>query len=178
MNLRPIIAKQKGLMDHIEKEHPTQPGEDRFKKRLLALAVEVGECANEWRGFKFWSKDQQPRIQRARAPYMDLDDADFYNPLLEEYVDCLHFVVDIGISIGFEFNCMEFPEGSNDIEQAFLEVFASISCLDTITDQAFFSLLFEDFIRLGAALGFTWEEIEKAYYKKNKVNHARQESGY
>ncbi|WP_199427089.1 dUTP diphosphatase, partial [Thermaerobacillus caldiproteolyticus] len=26
--------------------------------------------------------------------------------------------------------------------------------------------------------GFTWEQIEEAYMKKNAVNHQRQESGY
>lgn len=37
---------------------------------------------------------------------------------------------------------------------------------------------FESFLQLGAKLGFTWEQVEEAYYAKNKVNHARQANGY
>jgi dimeric dUTPase (all-alpha-NTP-PPase superfamily) len=76
-------------------------GPDRFNKLSLALLVELGEGANEWRGFKFWSKDQSPRTNKARHAYMDIDDADFYNPLLEEHVDSLHLVLDLGIEKEF-----------------------------------------------------------------------------
>ncbi|MED4886180.1 dUTP diphosphatase [Lysinibacillus fusiformis] len=38
--------------------------------------------------------------------------------------------------------------------------------------------VFEGFINLGIALGFTWEQVEEAYYAKNKVNHERQNAGY
>lgn len=179
MNIQPIIEKQKALMEHIATEHPEQPGENRFKKRLLALAVEVGECANEWRGFKFWSKDQQPRTHKARKPYIDLDDADFYNPLLEEFVDGLHFVVDIGISKDFKFPEWEFPEGSFlDIDGCFLEVITDIGYLDSFENQDSFEDLYYSFIYLGAALGFTWEEIEQEYNHKNEINHMRQQNGY
>ncbi|WP_176714346.1 dUTP diphosphatase, partial [Limosilactobacillus reuteri] len=34
------------------------------------------------------------------------------------------------------------------------------------------------FLGLGKLLGFTWDEIEQAYFKKNEVNHKRQDSGY
>lgn len=36
----------------------------------------------------------------------------------------------------------------------------------------------ELFIGLGEMLGFTWEQVEDAYYAKNKVNHERQNAGY
>lgn len=52
MNLQKLFDTQKVLRDRIGYE-----GEDRFEKLILALLVEIGECANEWRGFKFWSKN-------------------------------------------------------------------------------------------------------------------------
>src|SRR5690606_34156375 len=61
MNLSKLFEIQRNLDDHIEREHPRQPGEERLAKKILALQVELGELANEWRGFKFWSKDQEPR---------------------------------------------------------------------------------------------------------------------
>lgn len=36
----------------------------------------------------------------------------------------------------------------------------------------------ELYIGLGEMLGFTWDQIEEAYYAKNKVNHERQNTGY
>src|SRR5690625_7965714 len=41
-----------------------------------------------------------------------------------------------------------------------------------------YNLTFSDFVSLGSRLGFTWKEIEQAYYEKNKINHERQTDGY
>lgn len=38
--------------------------------------------------------------------------------------------------------------------------------------------LFTSYLRLGQALEFEQEEIEKAYLDKNEVNHQRQTQGY
>ncbi|MDA6141611.1 dUTPase, partial [Escherichia coli] len=79
-----------------------QEGEDRNEKRLLAFIVELGECAQEHRGFKYWSKDQQPRTKAVRVPAMMEEDKEYYNPLLEEYVDGLHFVLELGLAYGIK----------------------------------------------------------------------------
>src|SRR5438067_2344368 len=94
MNLEKLFQMQKVLRDRIGYNEP-----DRFNKLILAFLVELGECANEQRTWKYWSKDQAPRVNKARKPYMDLEDAEFYNPLLEEYVDGLHFVLEIGLEL-------------------------------------------------------------------------------
>jgi dimeric dUTPase (all-alpha-NTP-PPase superfamily) len=60
--------------------------------------VELGECANEWRGFKFWSVNQIPHTSAVRVPTMMEEDKEYYNPLLEEYVDGLHFVLELGLN--------------------------------------------------------------------------------
>ncbi len=38
--------------------------------------------------------------------------------------------------------------------------------------------LFEDFLDLGINLGFSEKDVEKAYLKKNNINHDRQNNGY
>ncbi|KFZ32146.1 dUTPase, partial [Anoxybacillus flavithermus] len=38
--------------------------------------------------------------------------------------------------------------------------------------------MFGKFLGLGEMLGFTWEQVEEAYMKKNAENHSRQERGY
>jgi len=176
MNLQKLFDTQKVLRDRIGYN-----GEDRFEKLILALLVEIGECANEWRGFKFWSKDQEPRRELIhRDPHGQCADV-VTNPLLEEYVDGLHFVLEIGLEHGID---------------ELIEVLAIDDLkLSSITKQ--FTLLFqrdwdvyeegnggyyheglELYIGLGEMLGFTWDQIEEAYYAKNQVNHERQNTGY
>lgn len=171
MNLSKLYETQTILRDRIGYYES-----DRLEKLTLALLVELGECSNEHRGFKFWSKDQKPRTRKARFPYMDLDDGEFYNPLLEEYVDCLHFVLELGIEIGY------YPESVgaykySTITEQFKELFWAVSNLDEY-GRADYIGLFARFIGLGEMLGFTWNEIETAYFKKNKINHIRQDTGY
>src|SRR5690606_16674705 len=103
MNLEKLFQMQKELDARILAEHPIQEGENRLAKKILALLVELGELANEWRGFKFWSEDQVPRTRV--LVNRTTDDIGFKyigpehikNPLLEEYVDCLHFLLSIGL---------------------------------------------------------------------------------
>jgi dimeric dUTPase (all-alpha-NTP-PPase superfamily) len=94
MNLEKLFQTQKVLRDRIGYNEP-----DRFNKLILALLVELGECANEWRGFKFWSVNQIPHTSAVRVPTMMEEDKEYYNPLLEEYVDGLHFVLELGLEL-------------------------------------------------------------------------------
>nr|QRZ17780.1 dUTP diphosphatase [Virgibacillus sp. AGTR] len=56
MNLNKLFPIQKELDTRIEREKGLE-GQNLLDKKILALQVELGELANEWRGFKFWSKD-------------------------------------------------------------------------------------------------------------------------
>ncbi|MFP7201936.1 dUTP diphosphatase, partial [Lysinibacillus halotolerans] len=93
MNLKKLFEAQRVLDEHIMNEHPElHESESNLDWKLLALQVELGECANEWRGFKKWSNDQKPRTEvltvnpdktHKNKPWI------MRNLLLEEYVDCL-----------------------------------------------------------------------------------------
>src|SRR5579875_595315 len=111
MNLTKLFEIQRALDDRIVKEKGLA-GKDLVPMKLLALQVELGELANEWRGFKFWSEDQEPRLSNPNCDlcegsgvYEKVTDMPDYpevltcvcaSPLLEEYVDCLHFILSIG----------------------------------------------------------------------------------
>lgn len=216
MNLAKLFETQKALRDRIGYEGP-----DRLEKLILALLVEVGECANEWRGFKFWSKNQKPRVTdhcrncsgRGEGYFSgeyhtgDIETcieckgtgiAKNKNPLLEEYVDGLHFILEIGlenydhhdtrlpiaVKRSLDSNLIKYPS----VSKQFNKIFNEIGILeDAVTDHEFFDAsdvedayinVLRMYIGLGEMLGYTWEQIERAYYDKNQVNHVRQDSGY
>jgi dimeric dUTPase (all-alpha-NTP-PPase superfamily) len=181
MELTKLFQTQKVLRDRIGYNKP-----DRFDKLILALLVELGELANEQRSWKFWSKDQTPRTWKARGPYVDLEDAEFYNPLLEEYVDGLHVVLDLGLILNMgsdswfvESNIMVFS--SYNITDQFNDVFQhviNVKECDFFAEHEEYEDLVYAYLGLGKMLGFTWEEVEQAYYAKNAINHHRQEVGY
>lgn len=173
MNVDKLFETQKELRGVINYQ-----GSDRFEKLVLALLVEIGECANEWRGFKFWSKDQEPRVRVPATAWGE----PYKNPLLEEYVDGLHFLLEIGIEIGdTDFKPNKLISLYPDFTGEFKSIYKLASELDLmilLLDSTKYRTLFNNYLYLGEHLGFTWEQIEQAYYDKNKVNHHRQEEGY
>jgi dimeric dUTPase (all-alpha-NTP-PPase superfamily) len=208
MNLQKLFELQRKLDEHIEKEHPRQEGEDRLAKKILALQVELGELANEWRGFKYWSHDQEPRTIAERGvcvhcagtgnaffdddeeewedcPYCKGEGEEIYNPLLEEYVDCLHFILSIGLELGLAKKFRNYgisfmrrrqnPTKKLSFLIAFVNELNSGSHDEKDEDYEF---ILDRFFSIGYDLGFTWEQIEEAYLRKNAENHTRQENGY
>ncbi|KYD07665.1 dUTP diphosphatase [Saccharococcus caldoxylosilyticus] len=209
MNLQKLFDMQRKLDEHIEREHPRKPDEDRLAKKILALQVELGELANEARFFKYWSHDQEPRNLGVPLPceHCEGTGRDGYeplancwccggtglsekrniSPLLEEFVDCLHFL----LSIGNDINMNEVYEdyepkplyfGDGDILGQFIVVYDWINSLyfhrHEDVNGEIYDLVFAYFLGLGEMLGFSWEEVEQAYMKKNEENHSRQERGY
>ncbi|WLR53572.1 dUTP diphosphatase [Mesobacillus subterraneus] len=177
MKLIQMFEMQQALDNHIIVEHPELKNKDNLDWKVLALLVEVSECANEWRGFKKWSKDQEPRTYKSRAPYMDLDDADFYNPLLEEYVDGLHFILSIGLELGYKVEIASSQLKGTVIDQ-FIKIYDSVSNLLKEKNRFRYLDLLSHYKGLGEMLGFTWDQITAAYLAKNAVNHERQNNGY
>lgn len=209
MNLSKLFEAQAILDKRIVEEKGLE-GQDLLDKKILALQVELGELANEWRGFKFWSEDQKPNVDAS----CDLCDgkgektvtiSDFHpsygyaihyelaicpkckgnpiyiNPLLEEYVDCLHFILSIGNDIGIaEEEIFNHDGRKKEINKTFVDLFVGTGVL-LYRNQPIktnYVTVFNDLLNLGKMLGFTWKQIEQAYFEKNKINHERQVSGY
>lgn len=218
MNLTRLFETQDKLDKRIVKEKGLE-GQVLLAEKILALQVELGELANEWRGFKFWSENKSPRtkIDSTTNDRKGLDyfqcfqcsatlpvnigkdyQGDLYaecfdcevemhamkskNPLLEEYVDCLHFFLSIGNEVFVKArNPVRLVSFSDNITGQFNSMFYLISRWDAVRllvceDQ--FHVGLNNFLHLGELLGFTWEQVEDAYYSKNKINHERQATGY
>jgi dimeric dUTPase (all-alpha-NTP-PPase superfamily) len=199
MNLAKLFELQRRLDEHIEREHPRQEGEDRLAKKILALMVELGELANEHRGFKYWSNDQEPRtggecscddgyidvymghgvVEQDICPRCE-GIGELPNTLIEEYVDALHFILSIGLDIAEpDIVNLRDVDGKENIIEQFIEVFDRVRGLYFFEYDIFeYESLLAQFIKLGEMLGFSLEQIEEEYLRKNVVNHQRQEMGY
>ncbi len=180
MNMKLLFDTQRKLDEKIHEEKGLSL-EETSDKRLLALLTELGELANEWRGFKYWSDRQSPK------PMSQVVSKEKH-PLLEEYVDCLHFILSIILERAIYLpNCYpswqyrkpDHIEVSQDaVVSNFLSLFKQVEVIQYNKSEVQLSSLLGMFMMLGEKFGFSWEEVEEAYFDKNKVNYERLESGY
>lgn len=211
MKLEELYEMQKVLDKRIIDQHNLH-GQDLLPNTVLALQVEIAELASEWRGFKHWSDKREPK--HGYTAYIDCPRCDgkgawyeggrvqcpichgngrIINPLLEEYVDCLHFFLSIARQLDLPaddlYQWEDVIEGETTV--LFSELIYLVGLI--IADQFLYHPI-EDvtkwrvenlraalfiFYALGEQrLGFTFEQIAAAYVAKNKVNHERQSSGY
>lgn len=208
MNLSNLFEAQKALDERIIEEKGLQ-GQNLIPKKVLALITELGECANEWRGFKFWSEDRKPRTKeicplckgRKEIEIWIYEGVDSYdlevfcplcdgtesdkNPLLEEYVDSLHFALSLVIEThGGQKLPVHIPASrrlGERIENYFIDIAHSATAILRGNKTANIMAAYEtlgSILGLGQALGFTEQQIEAAYFAKNKTNHKRQATGY
>ena len=196
INLEKLFKTQKLLDNRIVDEHGLH-GQDLLPQKILALQVELGELANEWRGFKFWSKDQEPRTEvichackgdglfylngelESECTYCDATGIQEKNPLLEEYVDGIHFILSIGNDLKIDIREWSIePFKNKTILDQFSQTYYVISDLQFDPNKIDLVIVLEHFVALGELLGFTPEQIEQAYYEKNAINHTRQDNKY
>jgi dimeric dUTPase (all-alpha-NTP-PPase superfamily) len=162
MDFRELYNMQRYLDEKIVKQHGLEK-KTLVQKRILALYVEIGELANETRCFKFWS----------------LKPSNTRDKILEEYVDGIHFILSLGISLSFEKVQLKVNEPVHtDLVQQFSTVFQAVARFDKEKKEKNFLEVFENYVILGQKLSFSFEEIVNAYKRKNEVNIERQENGY
>lgn len=183
MKITQLYDTQRELDNHILNKHEELKGQDNLGWKVLALQVELGECANEWRGFKKWSKNQEARNKDIKCHACDgkghftfeynkelghvYDEPCTYcegtgiqekNPLLVEYVDCLHFILSIGLELNLIIEEIDVqPHSDNDIIDAFTSLITGVGILRYQTENIKNSYkdILAGFIQLGWMLGFT-----------------------
>jgi dimeric dUTPase (all-alpha-NTP-PPase superfamily) len=203
VNLEKMLVAQKVLDDRIIQERGLE-GQDLFPNTVLALQVELAEFANEGRWFKHWSDDKKPRIKvLVRDWFEGLQKHEEYkNPLLEEFADATHFFLSIANQKGWQDALWVYEEqlDPEELEGGLTEIYLEMvyflnKCyfehysetenekfcekLGFPKNQYWFRMAWILFLNLGInRFGFTPEQIEQAYFSKNKINHARQTEGY
>ena len=150
MNIKKMLKTQKELDAALFEKGGLK--EYPIEQIKTAYRVELGEALQEWKSFKYWKKNKG---------IIDI------NKLLEELSDCLHFALSLESEIK-NYN--------------YKEVFKYYDKYDLyeIIDKCFtiYGSVLEDTIALGLKLGFTLDQLEEAYYKKNKINWDRIANNY
>ena len=164
IDLSEIFEQQVKLDKHIQSNHNLKYS-DILEELKLALAVEMGELANEVRCFKFWSY----KLPSEKSV------------ILEEYVDGIHFITSLAIANevkdyhSWEIEIENKQYSKYEITVLFNNLFKSTSDLN---DQKSIVSWYKQYIKLGYALGFEFNDIKQAYQKKNLINHQRQDNKY
>jgi dimeric dUTPase (all-alpha-NTP-PPase superfamily) len=161
MNFKRLFELQKELDYRILDQHDLRD-KPLLQKKVLALQVELGELANETRCFKYWSEKKPSDV----------------DTILEEYVDCLHFILSIGIEKDFTDVNLDVKHVDYPLTDHFLNLYIDVNDFVICSSKDQYLTLFEDFLSLGLSLGFNKEQIQDAYLKKNLTNHERQNTGY
>lgn len=156
MDIKKMLEAQKEL----DKANMKKGGLTEYPLEMVQTAyrVELGELLQEWKQFKFW-KLNKGEIDRDK--------------MLEEWADCMHFALSLDNNI---YKCESYTD--DDFRRAVEDV----KTLDIykVIDDCFIVGMFtlSCVIALGLKLGYTLEELEQAYWNKNKINWERIEGGY
>ena len=201
MNFKKLQAMQAKLDETILADKAPMTAEERFNKTLVALSVEIAEVANTVEHFKFW-KDNKGKIDGERFTYnglTDFSDSHLWTDensgvnnytfeqahrltLIEECSDVLHFILSLAnqvsykiIRIGIHF---EIDEDADSLEKNFLFMNHLIGLADFKHFHSDLEMIIDVFFIYINQLGISEQELEQAYYDKNKINYERLENGY
>ena len=161
MNLDELFKLQMELDKKIVEQHALQ-NRSLVTEKTLALQVEIAELANETRCFKYWStKEPSDKVV-----------------ILEEYVDCIHFLLSIGLDFNFIDISVKAMLSDSKLTDQFINIYVDVNDFIICSSRDHYSTLFEDFLSLGLSIGLSEEDILEHYHRKNIINHERQASGY
>ena len=158
-----MIQKQKEL-DHLMfakaklKEYP-------LNEVKCALFCELGELMQELQAeFKYWKKSAVNNLEKA----------------LEEYVDCLHFLLSLYIHENYcTCGSIDIPEYDGYLSERFYENFTLIQLPWAVSHPCHaIGSHFAELWAIGKHLNFTWKQVYEAYMKKNAVNVERAKGDY
>lgn len=160
-----LLKKQQELDDYIMRER-FLTHDETIEQRKLAFVVELAELAQEWRGFKYWSDNQEPS-----------------DKMLEEYVDVLHFALSLHNYYGGEtaFTVDSIKSTSevwkDDGKARALKMFSVI--LEHNYDYSWCDGLTLYMVAvLSMCLELQVDDILKEYDRKYQINIERQNNGY
>lgn len=189
MNFNKLQLIQAELDTAILQAKPQMTAEERINKTLVALSVAIArvhDCEDK-------GKVDEKRFIESGSILTGEKDSLLYDSYFDEYftrnkahrltlveecADALRFILSLANQVGTEIKDVDFTE-KNDMSLSYLELQGLISGMRHLLDlEHDLPVLFEYFFSYIDGLGITTEELEQAYYNKNKINYERLESGY
>ena len=205
MNFKKLQAMQAKLDEAILADKAPMTAEERFNKTLIALSVEIAEVANTVEHFKFW-KDNKGKIDEYKflrywnprgteiIGYIDTK-IKKHGPtgmvsfeqahrltLVEECSDALHFILSLANQIDYKIvgigKHFEISKDRDSLEKNFLFLNHVIGLREFKHFRSDLEMIIDVFFIYINQLGISQQELEQAYYDKNKINYERLENGY
>src|SRR5699024_9511614 len=102
---------------------------------------------------------------------------EYKNPLLEEYVDIIHFALSIANDLNYQSHKYIKAE-PRDLNDLVLGITNAITVLSVSPNKDLMNSILNNIISLGYQLGFDEKTVVQAYMSKNEINHERQINGY
>ena len=201
MNFKKLQAMQAKLDEAILSEKEPMTAEERFDKTLVALSIEIAEVANTAEHFKFW-KDNKGKVDSKRFTYnglTDFSDSQLWTDensgvsnytfaqahkltLVEECSDALHFILSLTNQVDFEIKGIgthfDIAGDAESLEKNFIFLNYLIGSAEFKHFHLDLEMIIDVFFIYINQLDISQQELEQAYYDKNKVNYERLENGY
>lgn len=189
MNFKKLQAMQAKLDEAILSEKAPMTEEERFNKTLVALSVEIAEVANTVEHFKFW-KDNKGKVDEGRfelrdelcnwgfeghGVYADKSTRAFNLvtkeqahriTLIEECSDALHFILSLANQLGWDL--MTGHNSTRNLDKRYSLLQKLIDEIDFQRSGCEVQTFMDNFMGYILLLGITPQELEQAYYDKNK----------
>ena len=205
MNFKKLQAMQAKLDEAILADKAPMTAEERFNKTLVALSVEIAEVANCAEHFKFWKDNKGMKVDESRfikykSPYFSnviyLDNKETDETkmeeltreqahrltLIEECSDALHFILSLANQIDYKIvglgKHFKISEDADSLEKNFLFLNYVIGSAEFKHFRTDLEMIIDVFFSYINQLGIAQQELEQAYYDKNKINYERLENGY
>ena len=205
MNFKKLQNMQAKLDEAILADKAPMTAEERFNKTLVALSVEIAEVANCAEHFKFW-KDNKGKIDEYKflrywnprgteiIGYIDTK-IKKHGPtvmvsfeqahrltLIEECSDALHFILSLANQGDFEINGIgthfRVADDTDSLEENVIFLNQLIGLADFKHFHSDLEMIIDVFFIYVNQLGVSQQQLEQAYYDKNKINYERLENGY
>lgn len=191
MNWNKLQEMQLALDNAILQAKPKMTAEERFNKTLVALSVEAAEVANCAEHFKFWKDNKgkvdgerflktgeevyEYRCNRTNSLYTHAEAHKL--TLVEECSDALHFILSLANQGGETLKKRKIVcELYKSVEDCYKEVARIVN--GSFDMRVEIDRYKDKFLEYTLRLGITQQELEQAYYEKNKVNYERLREGY
>jgi len=160
MNLIEFFNAQERLDKKVVEVHGLE-GKNLAADVTTALKVELAELAQEIGFFKYWKLNK--RDDKARQ--------------FDEWSDCFHFILSLGNKYGHSDRFSEVAVYEGEQEKPYNELFSYLFECDYSEVLSYYKAI-GAMIAVGQKIGMTEQDMETAYFTKNRVNYERLASGY